>query len=66
MVSLSAANLIGFVFETLLYGVFLVVFGISVSLQWSRHRQEPLPLGNKLAFAFSIILCLFITVVRIR
>ena len=65
MISLSAATLIGFIFETLFYGVFLISFGISASLQWGRYRRESLTFGNKLVFAFSILLCLFITTVRI-
>ena len=64
MISLSTATLVGFTFETLFYGVFLIVFGISVSLQWGRYREEALTFGNKLVFGFSILLCFFITMVR--
>ena len=57
--------LIGFIFETLFYGAFLIIFGISVNLQWRRYRQESLTPSNKLVFFFSALLCLFITAVRI-
>ncbi|KAF9651440.1 hypothetical protein BDM02DRAFT_3184450 [Thelephora ganbajun] len=58
---MSTATLIGFTFETLFYGVFLIIFGVYANLQRGRYRQEPLSFGNKLAFGFSILLCLFIT-----
>jgi len=61
MISLSEANFLGFIFESFFYGVFLIIFAISVNLQWSRYRHESLTFGNKLIFAFSILLCLFIT-----
>lgn len=61
MISSSAASFLGFVFETLFFGIFLVVFCISAHMQWTRHKQEPLAFGNKLVFVFSIFLCLFIT-----
>ena len=64
MVSLSTATLVGFILETLFYGVFLVIFGISANLQWRRHRQAPPTWGDKLVVAFSILLCLLITTVR--
>lgn len=64
MISISSATLIGFIFETLFYGVFLISFGISASLQWGRYKRESLTFGNKLVFTFSILLCLFITTVR--
>jgi len=64
MISISGATLIGFIFETLFYGVFLIAFGISGSLQWGRYKRESLAFGNKLVFVFSIFLCLFITTVR--
>ena len=63
MVSLSAAVFLGFILETLFFGVFLITFGISSNLQWSRYKRESLTFGNKLVFAFSILLFLLITTV---
>lgn len=61
MISSSAGCFLGFVFETFFFGIFLIVFGVSLNMQWNQHKREPLTFGNKLVFAFSILLCLFIT-----
>ena len=64
-VRLAASIFVGFVLESLLYGVFIMIFIAAAVTQWERWRHEKLSTGNKLVMGFSILLLGFISTVSI-
>jgi hypothetical protein len=64
-ISLSQASFFGIIFESFFYAAFLLVFAISIFLQWET-RQLNMAFGNKLVFGFTILLFCFITTVRLE
>ena len=64
-VRLSASIFVGFVLESLLYGVFIMIFIAATITQWERRRSAELRTGNKLVMGFSILLLGFISTVSV-
>jgi len=58
-----ASIFVGFVLESLLYGVFIITFVAAAITQRERWKVEKLRTGNKLVVGFSILLLGFITTV---
>ena len=64
-VRLSASIFVGFVLESLLYGVFVMIFIAATITQWERRKSAELRTGNKLVMGFSILLLGFISTVSV-
>jgi hypothetical protein len=64
-VSLAASIFVGFVLESVLYGVFIMIFIAAAITQWERRKSEELRTGNKLVLGFSILLLIFISTVSV-
>ena len=62
---LASAIFVGFALESLLYGVFIVIFIAAAVTQWERWKHEKLRTGNKLVMCFSILLLGFISTVSV-
>jgi len=60
-VRLAASIFVGFVLESFLYGVFIMIFIAAVITQWERWKSEKLRTGNILVVGFSILLLGFIS-----
>jgi len=59
-VTLSQASFLGLLLETLVFGIFLLVFCVSMYLEWE-VRTHSKTLGNKITLGFSILLFCLIT-----
>lgn len=64
-IRLAASIFVGFALESLLYGVFIVIFLAAAVTQRERWRADKLRAGNKLVMGFSILLLGFISTVSI-
>jgi len=64
-VRLAASIFVGFALESLLYGVFIVIFLVAAVTQRERWRADKLRAGNKLVMGFSILLLGFISAVSV-
>lgn len=62
---LASSVFVGFILESLLYGVFIVIFITAAITQWERWKHEKLRTGNKLVMGFSILLLGFISTVSV-
>jgi len=60
VITLSQASFLGLLFETLVFGIFLVVFHVSMYFEWE-IRTHPKTLGKKLGLGFSTLLFCLIT-----
>lgn len=52
----------GIILQTFFYGVFLIIFGASMYMQWEKRRESGAS-ANKVVLGFSILLCLLTTTV---
>jgi len=58
-VSLSQASFLGLLLQTFVFGIFFLIFCISMFLEWEiRHHSKTL--GKKVTLGFSILLCCLI------
>lgn len=64
-VRLAASIFVGFALESLLYGVFIMIFIAASITQWERWKVEKLRTGNKLVMGFSILLLVFVSTVSV-
>lgn len=64
-VKLAASIFVGFILESVLYGVFIMIFIAAAITQWERWKCEKLRTGNKLVMGFSILLLGFISTVSL-
>lgn len=62
-VRLAASIFVGFVLESFLYGVFIMIFIAAAVTQWERWKSEKLRTGNILVVGVSILLLGFISTV---
>lgn len=62
---LASSIFVGFILESLLYGMFIVIFIAAAVTQWKRWKHEKLTTGNKLVMGFSVLLLGFISTVSV-